>query len=185
VQQLCEYDVCCREMSEVAMNSHRNDEQSGMSDAGALFIRADKLWDQGKLEQAFNLFVEAAKAGDLGAEQNVGYFYDRGLGVRRNRARALHWYMRAYRHGYASAATNIGTVWRDSREPRRALLWFRRAVKMGDDDANLEIAKYYLKHSRNPAKAIPFLENVRRSSKVSESSLEEAKTLLKEVQRIG
>lgn len=53
---------------------------------------------------------------------------------------------------------------------------------MGDDDANLEIAKYYLQHSRNPAKAIPFIENVRRSRNVSESSLEEAERLLKEVQ---
>jgi TPR repeat protein len=165
------------------MNS--SNDHKDRSTAKSIFVRADKLWDEGKLELALRLFMKAAKAGDVGAEQNLGYFYDRGLGVRRNRARALHWYMRAYRHGYASAATNIGTVWRDSGEPRRALSWFRRAVKMGDDDANLEIAKYYLKHSRNPAKAIPFLEDVCRSSKVSESSLEEARTLLKEMQRIG
>jgi len=111
----------------------------------------------------------------------VGYFYDRGLGVRRNKAKALHWYMRVYRHGDPSAATSIGTIWRDSQEPRRALAWFRRAVKMGDDDANLEIAKYYLQYRRNPAKAIPFIENVSRSRSVSESSLEEAKRLLKEM----
>lgn len=163
------------------MNSRNN--QDDLNTAKSLFLRADKLWDQGKLEPAFKLFLEAAKAGDAGAEQNVGYFYDRGLGVRRNRTKALHWYRRAYRHGYPSAATNIGTVWMDSREPRRGLLWFRRAVKMGDDDANLEIAKYYMQHnSRNLTKAIPFLENVRRSSRVSESSLEEAEALLKEVQ---
>jgi TPR repeat protein len=151
--------------------------------AKPLFLRADKLWDQGKLKLAFGLFVEAAKAGDIGAEQNVGYFYDRGLGVRRNKTKAIYWYTRAYKHGYSSAATNIGTVWRDLQEPKRALLWFQRAAKMGDDDANLEIAKYYLQSSRNPKKAIPFLDNVRRSMKVSESSVEEAERLLKEAQK--
>lgn len=164
------------------MNSKNNHDDSKNA-ARSIFLRADKLWDRGKLELALKLFIEAAESGDVGAEQNVGYFYDRGLGVRRNKAKALHWYMRAYRHGYSSAATNIGTIWRDSREPRRALAWFRRAVKMGDDDANLEIAKYYLQYCRNPERAIPFIENVSRSRSVSESSLEEAKRLLKKVQR--
>ncbi|HEY6764586.1 MAG TPA: hypothetical protein VI386_07435 [Candidatus Sulfotelmatobacter sp.] len=162
------------------MNSRNN--HNDTNTAKALFDHADELWDQGKLRPAFDLFVEAANAGDVGAEQNVGYFYDRGIGVRRNRMKALHWYMRAYKHGYATAATNIGTVWRDSRELRRALAWFQRAVKMGDDDANLEIAKYYVQCGSNPEKAIPFLRNVRRSRKVSESSIEEAERLLKEVQ---
>lgn len=157
--------------------------QKDRNTASSIFVRADKLWNQGKLELAFSLFMEAAKAGDVGAEQNVGYFYDLGLGVRRNRKKALHWYTRAYRNGDASSAKNIGTVWRDLGNPRRALSWFRRAVKMGDDDANLEIAKYYLQHSRNTTKAIQFLENVRRSSEVSESSLEEAEQLLREVRR--
>ncbi|MGH9498022.1 MAG: tetratricopeptide repeat protein [Terriglobales bacterium] len=162
------------------MNASKH--QKNRNTASSIFVRADKLWNQGKLELAFSLFMEAAKAGDVGAEQNVGYFYDLGLGVRRNRKKALHWYTRAYRKGDASSAKNIGTVWRDLGNPRRALSWFRRAVKMGDDDANLEIAKYHLHRNRTPTKAIPFLENVRQSTKVSESSMEEAERLLKEVQ---
>lgn len=152
------------------------------SAAKALFVRADKMWNKGNLRLAFDLFVKAAEAGDVGAIQNVGYFYDLGIGVRRNRTKALHWYTRAYRHGDASSAKNIGTVWRDLGKPERALSWFQRAVKMGDDDANLEIAKYYLQHGRRPAKAIMFLERVRQSKKSSESSIEEAEALLKKLQ---
>lgn len=153
------------------------------SAAKSLFIQADELWDQGQLKMAFDLFLEAARAGDIGAEQNVGYFYDRGLGVRRSKTEALRWYMRAYKHGYSSAAINIGTVWRDLQEQRRALSWFRKAAKMGDDDANLEIAKHIVRHERNLTKAIPLLERVCRSEKVSESSVEEARELLKKLRR--
>jgi TPR repeat protein len=153
------------------------------SDANELFRRADKLWDEGNERLALRFFLDAAEAGDIGAQQNAGYFYDVGIGVRPNRRKALYWYGRAYRNGYATAATNIGTIWRDSNQPRRALAWFMRAVRMGDDDANLEIAKYHLR-GRNPKKAIPFLERVRRSKKVSECSLEEASRLMKRARAI-
>jgi len=161
------------------MNYHKNHGQPTKREVSALFLRADKLWDRGNVRLAFSVFMDAARAGDIGAQHNIGYFYDRGIGTRRNRTKALYWYKRAYRHGYASAATNIGTVWRDSQQPRRALFWFQRAVQMGDDDANLEIAKHYLQSGRNPRQAIPFLEKVRRSAKVSESSVDEAERLLK------
>jgi TPR repeat protein len=54
----------------------------------------DKDWNRGKLRSALKLFRSAAKAGDLGALLNVGYFYQNGIGVRQNPATALDWYKR-------------------------------------------------------------------------------------------
>src|ERR1700686_677579 len=119
--------------------------QSRKSKLDAMFVRADKLWNCGQVRNAFKLFIMAAKAGDRGAQSNVGYFYDNGIGVRRDSSAALYWYMRAYRRGDAIAATNIGTIWRDKNMPQRALSWFARAVKLGDEGSNLEIAKHYLR----------------------------------------
>ena len=135
--------------------------------------------DRGELRSAFRLFLAAAEAGNVGAQLNVGYCYDTGCGTRRNRAAALYWSKRAYRRGDASAANNIGTIWRDERKWQRALSWFQRAVKLGDDDSNLEIAKYYLQNDRDASSAVPYLRKVSESDRVTEASAEEARRLLK------
>jgi TPR repeat protein len=57
-----------------------------------LFERASSQWEKGHLRAAFRTFLAAAKAGNTGAQVNVGYFYDLGIGVRANRNAALHWY---------------------------------------------------------------------------------------------
>lgn len=158
--------------------------QSNRAKAGALFFRADRVWDEGHLRSAFRLFLSAAKAGDVSSQLNVGYFYYRGVGLRRDRKRALYWYKRAYRRGNASAAKNIGIVWRDSQQPRRALSWFHRATKLGDDDANLEIGKHYLQIEHDPVTATSYLELVLKSDRVSESSQEEASRLLGKCKRL-
>jgi TPR repeat protein len=142
----------------------------------ALFVRADQHSDRGEWRSAFRLFLAAAKAGDLGSQLNLGYCYDTGKGVRQNVIKALYWYRRAYLRGYSSAATNIGTIWRDRQKPERALYWFRRAVQMGDEGANLAIGKDH-------REAVRYLELVCRSEQESEATIEEAQRLLKLTRR--
>jgi TPR repeat protein len=149
-----------------------------------LFRRASAQEDKGRFRSAFRLYLAAAKAGDTGCQVNVGNFYDNGTGVRRNKSAALYWYMRAYRRGVACAASNIGTVWRNEGKLKRALSWFQRAVEMGDDEANLEIAKHYLFIENNPREAIPYLKKVSPSKWVTEDGAEEAANLLKQAKRI-
>lgn len=141
------------------------------------------MLDRGRLRTAFRLFLAAAKAGDLGSQVNVGYCYNTGSGVRRDPVEALYWYRRAYRRGDASAANNIGIIWRDEGRWQRALRWFRRAVDLGDEDANLEIAKYYIRIVHHDARALPYLKRVCKSDWVSEASAEEARRLLKKFQK--
>lgn len=142
----------------------------------ALFIRADQQWDLGNARAAFRLFLIAARAGDANAQSRVGYCYDVGAGVRPNRRAAVSWYMRAYRRGDSCAAHNIGTVWRDAGDVRRADKWFQRAVRLGSDDSHIEIAKLYL-HD-DPRRAIRHLNRVLRSTRVCEADKTEARRLL-------
>ncbi|PYU60163.1 MAG: hypothetical protein DMG56_08640 [Acidobacteria bacterium] len=109
---------------------------------------------------------------------NLGNFYAGGTGVRRNRSAAMYWYKRAYRRGEPCAAHNIGVMWRNEKKYRRALQWFKKAVRLGDDEAKLEIAKYYLEVEHNPERAIPHLKKVCESNCVTEAGLEEASRLL-------
>ena len=161
----------------------RSSKQPRKSKTDDLFSRADKLEDSGDLRAAFRLFLAGAKAGDSSCQLNVGNYYDDGKGIRRNRAAGLYWYKRAYRRGAAVAANNIGILWRNERKSKRALSWFRRAVKMGDDEANLEIAKYYLENENSPRMAIPHLERVCRSNRVTEAGAEEAERLLNQARK--
>src|ERR1700722_12763846 len=78
-----------------------------------LFQRADEQWEAGNLRSAFRLFLAAAEGGEPGCQVNIGTFYSEGLGVKKDIPSALYWYRRAYRRGIASAANNIGCVYRD------------------------------------------------------------------------
>ena len=125
--------------------------------------------------------LAAAKMGESGAQMNVGYMYDNGVGTKHNKQAALYWYKRAYRRGEACAAHNIGTVWRDAGNFQRALYWFERTIQMnrGDDgEANLEIAKLHLRKVQDVRKAIFFLRRVCKSKNVTQSAVEEAQRLL-------
>jgi len=163
--------------------STNSGKRSRRLNTNGIFVRADKEADKGNLKSAFRLFLAGARAGDRSCQVNLGNFYDSGTGVRRNRSAAMYWYKRAYRRGDPSAANNIGVMWRNEKKYSRALGWFRKAVKLGDDESNLEIAKHYLKVEHNPERAIPHLRKVCESNCVTEAGLAEANAMLSRVRK--
>jgi hypothetical protein len=161
--------------------SKRNNAKLSRNESNTLYQRADKEWRRGRLRSAFRLFLAAAKAGIAPAFFMVGSFYDQGDGVRANENAALYWYRRAYRHRDSSAANNIACILRDRGKITQALKWFRRAASLGNDDANLTIAKIYLRNDRNSRKAVYYLAKTRRSRRATEASIEEAERLLRKL----
>jgi len=95
----------------------------------------------------------------------------------------MYWYKRAYRRGQACAAHNIGVMWRNEGKYGRALYWFKKAVRLGDDEDNLDIAKHYLEVEHNVLRAVLHLEKVCVSKRVSEAGLEEARKLLRRARK--
>jgi len=65
----------------------------------------------------------------------------------------------------------------------RALVWFRRAIRLGDDNANVNIARIYLNQKGQPARALPYLKKVLKSPYATENAKEEASRLLKQLTR--
>ena len=142
------------------------------------FTRASKLWDKRDVRGAFKAFLKLAQDGDSSAQVNVGYFYDEGIAVKKNKAKALYWYRRAYRRKNTSAAINIGIIFRDRGERARALRWFLRGTTLGDDSGFLMAAKLLLEDGQQKPRAMKYLKTVARSHKVSEADVEEATRLL-------
>ena len=150
-------------------------------DAEGEFLHASQAWDRGELREAFKAFRSLAERGDGGAQLNVGYFFDEGIGVRQNKVKALYWYRRSYMRGHASGANNIATIYRDRGDLKRAVDWFARALKLGEDGAALAIAKIYLAQGTHAARAKSYLKRVATAVRVTESVQEEATELLRNV----
>jgi len=149
--------------------------------AKSLYQRAEKHWAKGQLRAAFRDFLAAAKAGSVGAFGIVGYFYHDGVGVKRNRDAALYWYEKSSRHGDDSSANNIGVILRDRGKLREAIAWFRKAVKLGSPDSNLNIAHIYLRNEPNLEKAVKYLRLTCRARTATRGSREEARNLLNQL----
>ena len=81
---------------------------------------------------------------DSALYNNLGYAFAEGQGVKRNRLTALAWNRKAWRRGLAVAANNAAIDARLDGRTQLALLWFRRAIGMGDPDAPFHLAKLLL-----------------------------------------
>ncbi len=64
-----------------------------------LFEQASKEWDAGNLKSAFDLFQRSASQGDASSQNNLGYFYDEGIGVSSDKERAIFWFTKAAQNG--------------------------------------------------------------------------------------
>jgi uncharacterized protein len=102
---------------------------------------AHAAWDVGDLRKAFQLFSKCAQEDESGCMLNLGYFYDEGIGIRKSKSQAMHWYRLAVRAGNIAAASSVAILYREKGRYRLSFQWFRRSARMGDGDAEVEIAK--------------------------------------------
>jgi TPR repeat protein len=156
----------------------------GSMSRSVLFDRANDEWEAGNVRKAFELFSQAATAGDPFAQTSLGYFYDEGIGVKKNAEKAIWWYRKAARKGSVAAINNLAITYRDSGNLRRARSWFKKAFSKGDGDAALELAKLSLAGRRQDAKsAKKYLEAAVGSKYILSDSKKEAAKLLNELNR--
>jgi len=142
-------------------------------------------YDKGRLVSAFRAFQLLAEQGDETAFFMLGYIYDTGRGARRSRAKAVHWYLRAFSAGGSSAAiaaSNLATVYRDMGEFRQELRWHERAVGFGDGDELVEIGICYLVGKgvrRDPSMAIEHFKAAIQSKHITEAGRDTAMQLFR------
>jgi TPR repeat protein len=56
----------------------------------------------------FESVIAKARQGDAEAQKEAGYLYHEGIGVRRNRRKAVHWYGKSAEQAYPLGACNLG-----------------------------------------------------------------------------
>ena len=154
-----------------------------MNDITSLFEQASKEWELGNYESAFGLFETAAKQGDAASQNNLGYFYDEGIGVKVDKNKAILWYKKAVENGEISSCSNLAKIYQDDGDAEKAIIWLDKAVSAGDGDAALELAKLYLDSTftNKNEKAKECLTLILKSDSVTQDSVEEAHALLKSI----
>jgi TPR repeat protein len=150
-----------------------------------LLAEASSLLEAGEHRAAMILFRRAALEGDDSAQLNLGYLYDVGLGVRRNRRMALLWYRRAARLGNCSASNNIATIYRDQNKHHLAIQWFRRAMVQGCASSAVTLATLFLSLDRSSDAEVAVRWAQRRRKALSEADREQVQTLDRRLKEMG
>ena len=63
---------------------------------------------------AVRLYMQAAELGHRGAQFTIGFYFERGMGLRRSRSNAVRWYRAAAEQGDAlaqQALQRLGVAW--------------------------------------------------------------------------
>ena len=89
-----------------------------------------------------------AESGDAKAQYNLGFMYDKGLGVPQDATQALHWYGKAAEQGHVNAQFHLGTLYEQglgvAQDNALAASWYRKSAEQGLDHAQYRLSLMYL-----------------------------------------
>lgn len=147
------------------------------------FMRGDAAENAGDYAAARSAFEQGAAQGDTVCLTRLANMYDLGLGVRSDKTHAMRLYLRAWRLEPGQvAANNIAILHRKAGNHRQMFHWFRRAVKLGDHDCYLDLARCY-RDGLGVPKSLPLavrcLVKVLRADFVFDHTTEEARAMLR------
>lgn len=111
------------------------------------FDKGVELYQSGKVEEAISQFIRAGELGDPRGFSQVGFFYEKGDGVKQNWSAAAHWYLKGATGGDALGMKNVGQCYEDGRGIQEdwvsAASWYRKAADKGYVQAEVALARAY------------------------------------------
>jgi TPR repeat protein len=111
---------------------------------------------EGVIDKSENVLVEknpltavywhtlSAEQGNKFAQNSLSNLLSSGEGIKPDYDAAIYWAKKAQEQGDATAAYNIGTIYRDLNNPVMAFHYYQQATTMGDNDAILQVGFCYL-----------------------------------------
>ena len=104
---------------------------------------------QQNYSMAMTWFRKAADQGDAVGQNNIGWLYQNGFGVKQDYPEAMTWYRKSANQGYAAAQVNIGWLyhngWGLTQDYAEAMTWYRKAANQGNAKAQTNIGWLYEK----------------------------------------
>ncbi len=111
----------------------RNPEESRLTyQLARSYLKANRFAD------ALTFYRKAAARNYAAAQNDLGYMYERGLGVQKDLSEAVSWTFKAAQNGDRNAQFSLGVAYENGQGVRRdlgeAALWYRKAAKLGFQD---------------------------------------------------
>lgn len=97
----------------------------------------------GNYDRAYALWSPVKKQSDPEVAYYLGYMYDRGYGVVRNKTESFRWYEISAKQGFARAQFKLGMLYRNRRDAEHSVYWFTRAAEQGDSHSQKILADAY------------------------------------------
>lgn len=121
--------------------------QQQKQEAEQLYRRAVQCSKNKDYASAAMYYEQAAAYGHPGAQNNLGYLYQKGFGVNCNMEKAFELILDAARHGYVTAMRNVATCYLDGigtdTDFDTAVAWLRTAAEQRDHFACSMLATAY------------------------------------------
>lgn len=156
-----------------------------MVNTDVLFRIAHEAEEAGNYDFARDSFERGALLGDSMCLCRFAYFFDVGLGVEVDKAKAMRLYLKAWRiDRNVVAGGNIAILYREVKNWRQTFRWWQRVAEIGDGSAQLEMAKCYLRGQgvkRDPEATLRCLAAAQRSIYISEYERELAQRVLRKL----
>lgn len=95
-------------------------------------------------QEARHWYARSAAQGYCAAQNALSNLLSSGDIASRNYAGAIYWAKKAISQGDASAAHNLGTIYRDQKKSAMAFRCYQRAVSMGYKDSLFQVGLCYL-----------------------------------------
>src|SRR5690606_5230761 len=103
----------------------------------------DEIIVKQNFSSAFTWYEKAAENGIINSITNLADFLSEGKGCKRNKDKAVEKYLLAIEKGSSRAAFNLGTIYRDDGNFKKAFEYYSLANKLDKGDYSLIIGLCY------------------------------------------
>ena len=123
------------------------DQPARKEPAQDVFDQGVKMYQAGDRAGAAKPFLAAAQAGNSAAQLQIGWHYEKGVGVQPSYAEAARWYRKAAEQGNTRAMKNLGQLYElGAGVPEdwvEAARWYQKSAERGDPDGESALARAY------------------------------------------
>jgi uncharacterized protein len=113
----------------------------------AEFVKGFRAYQKRDYPEAVSFYRKAAEQNHGRSQFNLGFMYERGLGLDKNYAKAIHWYRKAAAQGIAAAYIGLGGVFESGaggiKNYAEAVRWYRKAAKKGNSFGKYKLGGMY------------------------------------------
>lgn len=118
----------------------------------------------GKCGKARDTLTRLAQNGHAKSQTLLGIFYEEGVGIEKNTAKAISWYEKAAGKGLREAENRLGHLYlfgeEAFRDPKKAVFWLEKAADHEVMEAQKDLGSLYLHGdlvTKNHEKAVQYL----------------------------